>query len=152
MTVEQCLFSDCYSIDENIDFAATSSNSDRSSSIIGAPVSTSKGECVSENSEGSGMLSCAQQLERCLSTKRTKNNEASKKFRKARKTRHEQLYIMEDIMLKENSFLKDRICALEKEIESWKQFFKLVQPIVVNLELDCLCIRFTVMWQVSKRL
>ena len=127
MTVEQCLFDDYYLIDESTDLAATTStcNIDRSSSIIGFPVSTSKDEYVSEDIAGNGMLSCEQQMEHCLSTKRTKNNEASKKFRKARKTRHEQLYIMEDIMLKENSFLKDRISALEKEIESWKQFFKI---------------------------
>lgn len=58
-----------------------------------------------------------------LNEKRIRNNEASKKFRKARKSRHDQLHIMEEIMMKENYFLKNQVTALEKEIEKWKEFF-----------------------------
>lgn len=106
------------------------SSSNRRSSFIGFPISTSESEYVTQNFEGTtaaqtcGMLSCPEQQEDCLNEKRTRNNEACKKFRKARKTRHEKLYIMEERMLKENYFLKNRISTLEKEIEKWKEFFE----------------------------
>jgi hypothetical protein len=146
ITMEQCLFQNVewfstesshlpsgsvkLDLDENFGAHANldTSSSNRRPSFTSFPISTSQNECVIQNFEGTttqdcDMLSGPEQEERDFSEKRVRNNEACKKFRKARKGRHEQLYIMEEKMLKENSFLKSRISALEKEIEKWKDFF-----------------------------
>lgn len=118
-------------VDQNFEAHAAinaSSNINLRSSFIGLPVSKSFNECVTRDFELSathrfGMLPCAEQREEDLIEKRTRNNKACKKFRKARKSRREQLYIMEEKMLRENSSLKNRISSLENEIEKWKDFF-----------------------------
>lgn len=59
-----------------------------------------------------------------LNEKRRRNNQACKKFRKAKKTRHQQLYLRAEQLQKENNILRSRIHELEKEIEKWKEFFE----------------------------
>ena len=145
IAMEQCLFqneewlssensqlsSGIVKLDENEvsgehSHADTSSCSNCISSVIAFPASTLDNKCIGEKYEGTaqscGMFSCLEEREHCSNEKRTRNNEACKKFRRARKTRHEQLYIMEERMMKENSILKSRIGALEEEIEKWKEF------------------------------
>jgi hypothetical protein len=118
ITMEQCLF-------QNVECFVTE-NSQLSSGPVcldldgNLPESTTQQECMTQNF---GETTDPAQQDHNLSEKRVRNNKACKKFRKARKSRHEQLYIMEEKMLKENYFLKHRVSALEKEIEKWKEFF-----------------------------
>ena len=138
--MEQCLFQneECFSTensqlstgsvsqDMNPDSHTLSNN--RKSSCVGFPLSTSQKECMTQNFEENTSQSCGMpfdpgQQKPNLNEKRVRNNKACKKFREARKNRREQLYIMEEKMLKENYFLKHRISALENEIKKWKEFF-----------------------------
>ena len=138
--MEQCLFQneECFStentqlstgsvcLDMNPDSHTLSNNC--KPSFVGFPLSTSQKECMPQNfeettSQRCGMPSDPGQQKPNLNEKRVRNNKACKKFREARKNRHEQLYVMEEKMLKENYFLKHRICALENEIKKWKEFF-----------------------------
>lgn len=145
ITTEQCLFEnvewfstesssfpfDNVNMDKNLDAHTnedTSSNFKCRSAVVGLPLSTFENECVAESIEAPvtqdcDMIACDEEQGHSVVEKRVRNNEACKKFRKARKSRHEQLYIMEERMLKENSLLKNRISDLENEIEKWKEFF-----------------------------
>ena len=59
-----------------------------------------------------------------LHEKRKKNNQACKKFRKARKNRQQQLYLILELLQKENYTLISKIDKLEIEIKKWKEFFE----------------------------
>lgn len=55
--------------------------------------------------------------------KRRRNNQACKKFRKAKKSRQQQLCLAAEQLQRENSVMASKINKLEKEIKTWKEFF-----------------------------
>lgn len=56
--------------------------------------------------------------------KRKRNNRACKKFRKAKKSRQQQLYLAAEQLQRENFVLESKIDKLEGEIKKWKEFFE----------------------------
>ena len=56
--------------------------------------------------------------------KRKRNNRACKKFRKAKKSRQQQLYLAAEQLQRENFVLESKINKLEGEIKKWKEFFE----------------------------